>query len=69
MTKKRMQIELTQRGMDDLAKLKEQLEKTTYADTLRASLKITKFLKDEKERDQEIIIRDKKTGKEKEFLI
>ena len=69
MVKKRIQIELTDKGLKELEKLKDQLSKTTYAETLRASLKITKFLEDAKENNQEIILRNKKTGKEKEVII
>jgi len=66
--KKRIQIEVTDSGLKELKELMHQLDKTTYAETLRASLKITKYLEDAKLNDQELILRDKKTGKEKEII-
>lgn len=65
--KKRIQMELTDSGLKELDELMEKLGKTTYADTLRASVKITKFLEESRDKN-EIILRDKETGKEKEVV-
>lgn len=69
MTKKRIQIEVTDKGLQELENLMGQLDKTTYAETLRASLKIAKYLEDAKANNQELILRDKTSGKEKTVLI
>ena len=68
MKKKRLQIELTDKGLKELEALMKQLDKTTYADTLRASLKITKYLEDAKDGGEELILRNPKTGKEKTIV-
>ena len=66
--KKRLQIEITDKGLKELEALMKQLDKTTYADTLRASLKMAKWLEDTKEKN-DIILKDKKTKTEREVVL
>jgi hypothetical protein len=63
---KRLQIEISDKGLKELQELMRQLDKNTYAETLRASLKITKFFEDAKE-NNDIILKDKKTGAERQI--
>ena len=58
MKDKKIEIELTDKGLIELQKLVEKLDKTPFADTLRASEKLDRVMRDlEERREVEIILR------------
>jgi len=58
MVKKGLPTDPTSTILRELEKLKGQLEETPYADTLRASLKISRYLEESEERAPKIIIKN-----------
>lgn len=69
MEKKRIQLEISNAGLKDLLKLKDQLYVATMADAIRSSLKIVKKLEEEKKAGSKIIIVDKNNNqREIEFI-
>lgn len=65
---KRIQLNISKRGLEEINELKERLNLTSMADVIRSSLKLAKYLELEKKAGNEIIIRNKKTNKEKEIV-
>ena len=61
---KKVHIELSDKATKELEELKQKLDAGTITDVIRASLSLTKFLELQKEKGNEIIIRDPKSNKE-----
>ena len=69
MVNKRVQFEITDKGLKDLLKLKDELYSATVADAIRSSLKIAKKVEDEKKRGNRIVIIDSNNNqRELEFV-
>jgi len=69
MKKKRIQLDISDSGLRDLLKLKDQLYASTTADVIRSSIRIVKKLEEEKSKGSKIIIVDKDNNKrELEFI-
>lgn len=61
---KHIHIELSEKAAEELEQLKGKLDATTVTEVIRASLSLTKFLELQKEKGNEIIIRNPKSKKE-----
>ncbi|HME87084.1 MAG TPA: hypothetical protein VKE88_01615 [Candidatus Nanoarchaeia archaeon] len=61
---KQIHIELSDAAVKELEQLKSKLDATTITEVIRASLSLTKFLEIQKDKGNEIIIRDPKSKKE-----
>ncbi len=59
MVNKRIQFDLSDAGLKELLKLKDELYSVTMAEAIRSSLKIVKKLEDEKRKGNKIVIIDK----------
>ena len=66
---KKIQMNITDKGLKEMLDLKHKLYATSMSEVIRSSLKLTRLLKEESERGNEILIRDKKTGKEKLIIL
>ncbi len=66
---KKIQMNITDKGLKDILNLKDKLYATSMTEVIRSSLKLTRLLKEESERGNEILIRDKTTGKEKLIIL
>lgn len=66
---KRLQMNITPKAEKQLEELKRSLDSRTNTDTVTASLKIVRFLMNEVEKGNKIIIRDEKTKTEKVLLL
>ncbi|MFA5174207.1 MAG: hypothetical protein WC438_03425 [Candidatus Pacearchaeota archaeon] len=64
----KIQVNISKEAQKEIEELKEQLNLSTYADVIRSSLKLSKYLELEKKAGNEVIIRNKNTGKEKEIV-
>jgi len=58
-------INLSKEAKDELEQLKKTLKVSTISDVIRSSIALTKFIAMEKASGNEIIVRDKKSSKEK----
>jgi hypothetical protein len=65
---KKLQMNISDRSLNDLKNLQDELEAASMAEVVRASLKIFKYLQEQK-KTKEIILRDKTTKKETELII
>ncbi|MAG08593.1 hypothetical protein CMO89_03905 [Candidatus Woesearchaeota archaeon] len=65
---KKIHIELSSKAQKELEELKGKLDASTITEVIRASLSVTKFLELQKEKGNEIIIRDPKSNKETRVL-
>lgn len=65
-SKTRVQLDLTPRAMTMLTELKEKMEASTYAEVIKAALKLYDGLITEVDRGSEFLIRDK-DGRVSEF--
>lgn len=63
----KLQVEISDKAKEEINELKNKLNLGSISDVIRSSLTLAKYLELEKENGKEIIIRDKKTGKEKEI--
>jgi len=70
MTKKKikLQINISEDARKEIEELKDKLNLSSYADVIRSSLKLSKYLELEKKAGNEVIIRNKQTGREKEIV-
>lgn len=68
MNKKRIQVEISNEAVKEIDQLRQDLNLGSIADVIRSSLKLTKYFELEKKAGNEVIIRDKKTKKEKEVI-
>ncbi|MBS3094231.1 hypothetical protein J4474_01060 [Candidatus Pacearchaeota archaeon] len=64
----RLQVEISKEAQDEIENMRKNLNLSSISDVIRSSLKLTKYLDLEKEAGNEVIIRNKKTGKEKEVV-
>ncbi len=68
MNKKKIQVILSNQAQEEIEELRKKLKLDSISDVIRSSLKLTNFLELEKAAGNEIIIRDKKSKKEKEIV-
>ncbi len=66
--KKRIQVHISKEAEKEMEELRKSLKLNTISDVIRSSLKLTKYLELEKEAGNEIIIRNKKSKREKEIV-
>ena len=66
--KKRVQVEISKEALKEIEELRESLHLTSIADVIRSSLKLTRYFELEKKAGNEILVRNKKTSKEKEVI-
>lgn len=66
--KKRIQVNISEEAEREIEGLRQKLNLGSISDVIRSSLKLTKYLELEKESGNEVIIRNKKTKKEKEIV-
>lgn len=66
--KKRIQVDISKEAAFEIEQLRRDLNLSSISDVIRSSLKLTKFLELEKSAGNEVIIRDRKTKKEKEIV-
>ena len=64
---KNFQVRMSDKALQELEKLREDLDATTRADVIRSSLKLTKFLVDEKKEGIKVILEDK-DGNKREII-
>lgn len=67
-SKKRIQVNISKQAEQEIDELREKLKLDSISDVIRSSLKLTKYLELAKDSGNEIIIRNKKTKKEKEIV-
>lgn len=70
MTKEKikLQVNISADAHREIEDLRKKLNLSSLSDVIRSSLKLTRYIELEKEAGSEIIIRDKKTKKEKEVV-
>ena len=66
--KKKIQVNISPEAVEEIETLRRKLNLGSISDVIRSSLKLTKYIELEKEAGNEIIIRNKKTNKEKEVV-
>ena len=66
--KKKVQINISPEAVNEIEDLRRRLNLGSISDVIRSSLKLTRYLELEKEAGNEVIIRDKKTNREKEIV-
>jgi len=66
--KKKIQVNISEEAQKEIEDLRNKLNLSSISDVIRSSLKLTKYIELEKSAGNEIIIRDKKTKKEKEIV-
>jgi len=66
--KKKIQVNVSPEAVEEIEKLRRKLNLGSISDVIRSSLKLTRYLELEKEAGNEIIIRNRKTDKEKEVV-
>ena len=66
--KKRIQVDISREAVGEIEQLRKDLNLGSISDVIRSSLKLAKFLELEKAAGNEVIIRDKKSKKEKEIV-
>ena len=64
----RLQIKMSPKALSDLENLQKKIDATSKTQVIKSSLKVFRFLEDEKEKGVKIILRDKE-GKERELLL
>jgi Arc/MetJ-type ribon-helix-helix transcriptional regulator len=66
--KKKIQVNISKEALQELEQLRNKLNLGSISDVIRSSLKLTQYLELERAADNEIIIRNRKTNKEKEVV-
>lgn len=66
--KKKIQINISKQAQQEIEDLRKQLNLGSISDVIRSSLKLTRYLELEKKAGNEVIIRNKKSKKEKEIV-
>ncbi len=66
--KKKIQVNISPEAVDEIETLRRKLNLGSISDVIRSSLKLTRYLELEKEAGNEIIIRNRKSQKEKEIV-
>lgn len=62
---KQVHISLTPKAYKELQEIRKSLDLRNISDAIRSSINITSFIAKEKEKGNEIILRDEENGKEK----
>ncbi len=69
MTKaKKINITLSEKAVKELEELKKELDLPSIAEVIRSSISINRFLQLEKERGNDIVLRNRKTNGEKTIV-
>ena len=63
----RLQINMSSKALEELNKLQKEIDSSTKTEVVKSSLKLFRFLVDEKHKKSKIIIREE-SGKEKEII-
>ena len=66
--KKRIQVNVSPEAEAEIEALRRRLNLGSISDVVRSSLKLTNYLELEKEAGNEVIIRNRKTNREKEVV-
>ncbi|MCX6741587.1 MAG: hypothetical protein NTX24_00200 [Candidatus Pacearchaeota archaeon] len=66
--KKKIQVNISKEALEEINDLKDKLNLGSISDVIRSSLKLTRYIELEKEAGNEIIIRNRKSNKEKEVV-
>jgi Arc/MetJ-type ribon-helix-helix transcriptional regulator len=66
--KKKIQVNISPEAVKEIEDLRKRLNLGSISDVIRSSLKLTRYLELEKEAGNEVIIRHKKSNKEKEVV-
>ena len=66
--KKKIQVNVSPEAVKEIEELRRKLNLGSISDVIRSSLKLTRYLELEKAAGNEIIIRNRKTDKEKEVV-
>jgi len=66
--KKRIQVDISKDAQKEIEDLRKSLNLGSIADVIRSSLKLTRYIELEKKAGNEIIVRNRKTNKEKEVV-
>jgi len=66
--KKKIQINISEEAQGEIEDLRKKLNLGSISDVIRSSLKLTRYLELEKEAGNEVIVRNKKTNREKEIV-
>ena len=64
----KLQVNISESAQREIESLRDSLNLSSNSDVIRSSLKLAEYLQLEKEAGNEVIIRNKKTGKEKEIV-
>ena len=67
-SKKRIQVNISKQAETEIEELRKKLNLGSISDVIRSSLRLTNYLELEKEAGNEVIVRNKKTKKEKEIV-
>ena len=59
---------MSKKALNDLEELQKKIDASTRTEVIKSSLKVFRFLEDEKDKGAKIIIKDK-DGKERELLL
>ena len=66
---KKLQINISNKDLNDLKKLQDEMEVTSMAEVIRSSLKVYKYLEAQKKEGNKIIVRNPKSKTDIEVLI
>ncbi|MFH1432940.1 MAG: hypothetical protein ABIG84_07020 [archaeon] len=64
----RLQIKMSANALKELEDLQKKIDASTRTQVIKSSLKVYRFLEDEKSKGSKIIIKDKE-GKEREIIL
>ncbi len=65
---KKINITLSEKAVKELEELKKELDLPSIAEVIRSSISINKFLQVEKERGNDIVLRNRKTKGERTII-
>ena len=66
--KKKIQVNISKDALREIEDLRNKLNLGSISDVIRSSLKLAKYIELEKEAGNEVIIRNRKSNKEKEVV-
>ncbi len=61
---KQINIRLSDKAVKELEDLRTRLNLSSISDVIRGSIALQKFIEDEKSKNKEIVLKDKRTNKE-----
>jgi Arc/MetJ-type ribon-helix-helix transcriptional regulator len=67
-SKKRIQVNISKEAAEEIEDLRKKLNLGSISDVIRSSLKLARYVELEKEAGNEIIVRNRKSSKEKEIV-